>query len=595
MVDFLTVMATFSEKEATQPAPPKAPELVFIVQNKPEKFSKQTSTQIRKHVMKDIGKSRRKERRNRQISLELPETIGETDSGSESKLPIRLSTDQLRTFQNFEFEGNGPALLDHSEAGPSTSFYPQGSAVFAQPSGLQHGVPEYLQQPYQGTSHDFRDTRALGQSPPSIERLGSGRGDPFARYPVPMKGQMRELLDEAFDDRYHNIGPWRDACLPIGMLGPPAFHQMLSNALLNIRCRRPTCTPSDTYESIRHHAIAVKMVKDGMSDPAIATSDAFIGAVVGLTCYHCHTGNHEAWKLHMNGLDQIIQLRGGIHTLDSSKLVRSLMGWSDITGSSVEDVPPRYPLPPFIPELETLRLCPAISLHQDQILAVWLSRFPNHIDLLNLMSHLQRFNYHIQYEAQHPERKIFNDGDFATAYLFPLIHRFLSMSGNAIVADEQDMHILQAVRIACLLYTAEIRRLFGINGVAAKLHTQKLKFYLERSTNDWGELAMLRLWCLAMGGMESEGADRAWFATEVAREGATLGYPMWHDLETQMEEMIWFTDAHRPKFWSLYHGFDDSFPGPAVLGVGEHQSEYPEPPGPGQANFGGNPYPDVGW
>lgn len=196
MVDFLTVMATFSEKEATKPALPKGPELVFIVQNKPEKFSKQTSTQIRKHVMKDIGKSRRKERRNRQISLELPETIGETDSGSESKLSIRPSTDQLGTFQNFEFQENGPALLDHSEAGPSTSFYPQGSAVFSQPSDLQHGVPEYLQQPYQGTSHDFRDTRALVQSPPSIERLGSGRGDPFARYPVPMKGQMRELLDE---------------------------------------------------------------------------------------------------------------------------------------------------------------------------------------------------------------------------------------------------------------------------------------------------------------------------------------------------------------------------------------------------------------
>ena len=90
----------------------------------------------------------------------------------------------------------------------------------------------------------------------------------------------------AFDDRYHNIGPWRDACLPIGMLGPAAFHQMLSNALLNIRCRRPICDPSDNYESIRHHGIAVRIVKEGMSDPAVATSDAFIGAIVGLTCYH---------------------------------------------------------------------------------------------------------------------------------------------------------------------------------------------------------------------------------------------------------------------------------------------------------------------
>lgn len=70
------------------------------------------------------------------------------------------------------------------------------------------------------------------------------------------------------------------------MLGPAAFHQMLSNALLNIRCRRPIYDPSDNYESIKHHGIAVRIVKEGMSDPAVATSDAFIGAIVGLTCYH---------------------------------------------------------------------------------------------------------------------------------------------------------------------------------------------------------------------------------------------------------------------------------------------------------------------
>lgn len=261
---------------------------------------------------------------------------------------------------------------------------------------------------------------------------------------------------------------------------------------------------------------------------------------------------------------------------------------SDITGSSVEDVHPRFPAPLFIPNLETLQPCPAISPHQDHILAVWLVRFTNNIDLLSVMNHLQRVNYHLHHE----DRKIFHDGDFATAYIFPAIHQCLSLSGDAIQADEQDTYILQSVRISCLLYTAEIRRLFGINGVAAKLHTQKLKFYLENSTHDWGELGMLRLWCLAMGGMESEGADRAWFAAEVAREGAEMGYPMWHDLEAQMEEMIWFTDAHRPKFWSLYHGFDDTIPDPECLGIGnDSQDQYPEPD---QANPG-DPYPFIGW
>ncbi|KAK0127605.1 hypothetical protein ONS96_007131 [Cadophora gregata f. sp. sojae] len=562
---------------------PGAPELVFIVQNKPEKFSKQTSTQIRKHVMKDIGKSRRKDRRNRQVSLELPESIEEASSGSGSMLPFRPSTGQPGTFQNFVFDDDGLDSLENAEVVSCTSFNLQDYALEFQPSGSQHVAPEYLQQSYQGCAYDIRDSRVVAQSPSNIERPGSGQGELSGRCPVPLKGQIREMLDE---------GSWRDACLSVGTLGPAAFHQMLSNALLNIRFRQPTCTPSDGCESMERHIMAVKIIKEAMSDQVVATSDAFIGAIVGLTCYHCHSGNHDAWKIHMNGLEQVVRLRGGIHTLDSNKRVRTLLGWSDITGSSVEDLPPRFPLPPFIPDIDTLQPCPTISTNQEHIVTLWLLRFTSHISLLNLMNQLQNVNYHLQQEAQNPDRKIFDDGDFATAYLFPLIHQCLSLSGN-ILADEHDANILQSVRISCLLYTAEVRRRFGIDSVVARLPIHNLRFYLQNSTHDWGDLGMLRLWCLAIGGMESEGADRAWFAAEVAREGAELGYPMWHDLETKMEEMIWFTDAHRPKFWSLYHGFDDSLPGSECSGVGEAQNQYPEPSGP--EHFGGHTYSNIGW
>lgn len=184
--------STFSGKDEKEHAS-EAPELVFIIQNKPVKFSKQTSTQIRKHVMKDIGKSRRKERQNRQISLELPDTIGDSNTGSESRLPVRISSDKTGTFQQFEHRETGSALNDIGGASSSTPFFPRGSAPFSQPAGVQHGVPEYTMQPYQGKP---RDTRSSVQYFPTMERLGSGRGDPLARYPVPMKGQMRELLDE---------------------------------------------------------------------------------------------------------------------------------------------------------------------------------------------------------------------------------------------------------------------------------------------------------------------------------------------------------------------------------------------------------------
>lgn len=146
--------------------------------------------------MKDIGKSRRKDKRNRQVSLELPESIGETSTSSESELPFRCATGQQGTFQKFELAGDGPTPASNAEVKSCASFYPLDSALYFQPSDSEHAAPQYLQQIAQDCSHDSRDFRTLAQSSSSIERLGSGRGNPFARYPIPMKGQMRELLDE---------------------------------------------------------------------------------------------------------------------------------------------------------------------------------------------------------------------------------------------------------------------------------------------------------------------------------------------------------------------------------------------------------------
>jgi len=89
----------------------------------------------------------------------------------------------------------------------------------------------------------------------------------------------------AFDDRYVNVGPFRDACLPVGMMDPAAFHQVLSNALLNISCRRADISP-ETNDCMKHHALAVKSVNERITDPKLSISDGFIGAIIGFACYY---------------------------------------------------------------------------------------------------------------------------------------------------------------------------------------------------------------------------------------------------------------------------------------------------------------------
>lgn len=88
-----------------------------------------------------------------------------------------------------------------------------------------------------------------------------------------------------FDDRYGNTPPFRDAWLPVGMMDAAAFHQVLSNAALNIACLQANELPPETHEAMMHHNKAVQMVMRKMSTLQTSTSDGVIGAIIGFACY----------------------------------------------------------------------------------------------------------------------------------------------------------------------------------------------------------------------------------------------------------------------------------------------------------------------
>ncbi|KUJ08478.1 uncharacterized protein LY89DRAFT_724952 [Mollisia scopiformis] len=512
-----------------------AMKLVFITQVASVKKSKETSTIIRKHVMRDIGKSRRKQRRYPQTSLESPESISRL---GRQQLSVPRETPVLPWVESQE--ENGPLL---AQPEPPHQHDPAKSTGAGSYPDSQH------RQPPNGIFVPADVER------PAIDRTWTGRSDPFVKFPVEMNDRIRELIDLAFDDRYINIGPFRDACLPVGMLDEAAFHQVLSNALLNIASRRPTGAQTETYDAMNHHALAINSINERIKDVKTATSDGFIGAVAGFMCYHAYTGNLAACQTHMKGVEELIRLRGGVETLDSNKPVRLLLGWSDVGGSAIEDSQPRFPLPQkLLPEIDSFQPCQAISNQIDDILTIWSYRFPSHVTMLILIGDLLRFNNHLKREMERTDGRILSNGDFATGYLFPLLHRTLSLAGDAIIAAPDDLNVLQACRIGCTLYLAEIRRLFGICGVITSLQTQKLQHYLRSSIANWKGLGLLKLWCLAMGGMEAVGDLKGWYAEEIKREASLMGWATPRQLEMQMEGMLWFPKAHGPAFWVLCRG-----------------------------------------
>lgn len=56
---------------------------------------------------------------------------------------------------------------------------------------------------------------------------------------------------------------------------------------------------------------------------------------------------------------------------------------------------------------------------------------------------------------------------------------------------------------------------------------------------------------MTMGGLESEGCLREWFARELRQEGEVMGLRSWKEIESEVREVLWFEDCHAPVFVEL--------------------------------------------
>lgn len=163
----------------------KTPGLVFIPQTGSGK-PRDVQTQIRKHVMKDIGKSRRKQGwRGKfptwEISFDSPESMDSMDS--RSLAPGTTETDP-----------NGEYGLDADVLGSGiTPVRSQQPDDWNFPSAL----PLYLV-PKKPTTKVQPQPSTMSGVAPTFDRLWTGRMDPFVRYPIEMNQRTLRLIDHGY-------------------------------------------------------------------------------------------------------------------------------------------------------------------------------------------------------------------------------------------------------------------------------------------------------------------------------------------------------------------------------------------------------------
>ncbi|KAH8814824.1 hypothetical protein F5884DRAFT_151973 [Xylogone sp. PMI_703] len=419
--------------------------LQFVSYTEPGRhLNSSTRRLIRRHAMKEIGKSRRRKQYNESVA---------TVATAETNDPP------------FVEEGTTAFINSHVEEVPEDEWM------------------------------EFPHTASLG----SISRRWAGRADYFQQYPIKMNSRLYGLMDHVYDNSVDKFRACRELWLPVLLADPASFHQVLSLASMNMDILRGE--KQIRPESAAHHGVAIKSVNNRIIHPVLGVTDGVMGAVASFACYSLMLQNITQWGIHIAGIQKMIDLRGGIESIKPNSSLRLVLMWVDISGSCAQDITPHFPLPYDL--LPRINPQPTYSSGAPESARAWATIFrhkPNFIeaftdfsDLFTLLGRRTR------------EKDFWNERMFVCLYLFPITHKLLALprldtSGSG--ADHKEHLIVEACRLAALLCLNSVKFRFGVYIISMETQITRLLAILQlkkrKNQPSWKPFEILRLWVVLL-------------------------------------------------------------------------------------------------
>jgi hypothetical protein len=141
------------------------------------------------------------------------------------------------------------------------------------------------------------------------------------------------------------------------------------------------------------------------------------------------------------------------------------------------------------------------------------------------------------------QRYLWKDTIFAGFYISPILGDLLAMRLDVDTKPSPSTVILEAFRIAAVLYVSDLRSKFGIDTLyAGPTYATKLQNLLSSSsTRDWEAQTDLLIWILtvAFTSQSLSPEHRAWF-TEIFNNALTAGgISEFEDLKALLAQIVW--------------------------------------------------------
>ncbi|KAH9221550.1 hypothetical protein DL95DRAFT_455379 [Leptodontidium sp. 2 PMI_412] len=183
--------------------------------------------------------------------------------------------------------------------------------------------------------------------------LMAGRVDPFSVLPAKSTPRVHALMHHwtttlaLFPTQIHSQYCTNPTWLSAAIANPTLFNTTLYVASVHDAglhgCR-------DTVESLFYKAQTIQVLNEALRNPAQAVSDETLSAVLLLTHIVSIIGEPEEVETHLNGLRQMINLRGGIQTFSvAGVFLHMLCTTNHLTAVISESQALQPAFPPYSP------------------------------------------------------------------------------------------------------------------------------------------------------------------------------------------------------------------------------------------------------
>ncbi|KAF2221604.1 hypothetical protein BDZ85DRAFT_19049 [Elsinoe ampelina] len=181
------------------------------------------------------------------------------------------------------------------------------------------------------------------QSPtPSGSLSGPGQLDPYDIYPPQWHASISLVIDHYLAnlaaenpalDGEHSRGLLRHVWFPFVLTDTTLLHSVL--LLAAAHCSSVKGPGVHNIDIITLRGMALRSINDSLHDPAKSLSDELIGAVLSVATYEAMFGDSETYATHMKGLQKLVTLKGGLHTLGLDGLLERMLLMVDANASYI--------------------------------------------------------------------------------------------------------------------------------------------------------------------------------------------------------------------------------------------------------------------